>query len=74
MSGQRSASAWNTRASMYMPLPAISQAITAPMGPVAFANVRGSEKIPAPTMPPTTIAVKPQRDIFCSVAIVSPNN
>ncbi len=57
---------------MYMPVPAMSQAITAPSGPVALAKVRGSEKIPAPTMPPTTIAVKPQRDIFCSVAIVSP--
>ena len=33
-------------------------------GPVAFANVRGSEKMPAPTMPPTTIAVSCIRDIF----------
>ena len=66
MSGLRSASAWNTRASMYMPVPAMSQAMTAPIGPVALANVRGSEKMPAPTIPPTTIAVSAVRDIFCS--------
>ncbi len=52
---------------MYIPVPAISHAITAPIGPVAFANVRGSEKMPAPTIPPTTIAVSCSRDIFCSV-------
>ena len=70
MSGRRSASAWNTRASMYMPVPAISHAMTAPSGPVALANVRGSEKMPAPTIPPTTIAVSAIRDIFCSEDIV----
>ena len=64
MSGLRSASAWNTRASMYMPVPAMIQAMTAPSGPVALAKVRGSEKMPAPTMPPTTIAVSCIRDIF----------
>ena len=48
-------------------------AMTAPIGPVALANVRGSENIPAPTMPPTTIAVSCIRDIFCSVdAMLSP--
>ena len=67
MSGLRSASAWNTRASMYMPVPAMSHAMTAPIGPVALAKVRGSEKMPAPTIPPTTIAVSCIRDIFCSV-------
>ncbi len=72
MSGRRSASAWNTRASMYMPVPAMSQAMIAPSGPVAPAKVRGSEKMPAPTMPPTTIAVSAMRVIFCSLAIVSP--
>jgi hypothetical protein len=41
------------------------------MGPVAPANVRGSEKMPAPTIPPTTIAVSAVRDIFCSVKVVS---
>ena len=64
MSGRRSARAWNTRASMYMPVPAMSQAMTAPIGPVALANVRGSENMPAPTIPPTTIAVSAVRDIF----------
>ena len=49
-----------------MPVPAMIQAITAPSGPVAPANVRGSEKIPAPTMLPTTIAVSWNRDIFAS--------
>jgi hypothetical protein len=42
----------------------MSQAMTAPIGPVAFANVRGSENMPAPTIPPTTIAVSAVRDIF----------
>jgi hypothetical protein len=51
---------------MYMPVPAISHAITAPNGPVAPANVRGSEKMPAPTMLPTTIAINCIRDIFSS--------
>jgi hypothetical protein len=32
-------------------------AIIAPKGPVACPKVRGSEKIPAPIMDPTTIAV-----------------
>ena len=36
MSGLRSASAWKTRASMYMPVPAMIQAMTAPSGPVAL--------------------------------------
>ena len=70
MSGRRSASAWNTRASMYIPVPAIIQAMTAPKGPVALAKVRGSEKMPAPTMPPTTIAVSAIRDIFCSAMLL----
>ena len=49
---------------MYMPVPAISQAITAPIGPVALAKLRGSEKMPAPTMLPTTIAVSAIRVIL----------
>jgi hypothetical protein len=40
--------------------------MTAPNGPVAPANVRGSEKMRAPTIPPTTIAVNCIRDIFSS--------
>jgi hypothetical protein len=50
----------------------MSQAMTAPMGPVAPANVLGSEKIPAPTIPPTTIAVSAVRDIFCSAIFFHP--
>ena len=57
---------------MYMPEPAISQAMTAPIGPVAPAKVRGREKMPAPTMPPTTIAVSIARVIFCSFAAITP--
>src|SRR5262245_32434943 len=47
---------------MYMPPPAMHQAMMAPNGPVARPNVRGSEKIPAPTIEPTTIAVKANRE------------
>ena len=36
------------------------------------AAVPGVEKIPAPTMPPTTMAVRAVRDIVCSFAIVLP--
>jgi hypothetical protein len=55
---------------MYMPVPAISHAKTAPKGPVAFAKVRGKEKMPAPTIPPTTIAVSCILDIFCAVEAI----
>ncbi|GAA3212068.1 hypothetical protein GCM10010468_31150 [Actinocorallia longicatena] len=41
-----------------MPTPAITQAITAPNTPVAWAKFRGSENTPAPTIDPTTIAVR----------------
>ena len=40
----------------------------APNGPVALAKVRGSEKIPAPTIPPTTIVVNAKRESFCVVS------
>ncbi|HKE95442.1 MAG TPA: hypothetical protein VKB34_14105, partial [Povalibacter sp.] len=46
-----------TRAMQYMPPAAIHQAMMAPNGPVAVPKARGSEKIPDPTMDPTTIAV-----------------
>jgi hypothetical protein len=52
---------------MYMPVPAMSHAMTAPIGPVAVAKVRGREKIPAPTIPPTTIVVNAKRESFCVV-------
>jgi len=48
------------------------QAMIAPIGPVAPAKVLGSEKMPAPTMLPTTIAVNANRDIFCSAISRSP--
>src|SRR5580704_17046906 len=50
---------------MYMPVPAISQAMIAPIGPVALAKVRGREKMPAPTMPPTTMVVRANSESFC---------
>ena len=55
---------------MYMPLPAMSQAMTAPRGPVACAKVLGSEKMPAPIIPPTTMAVSAIRDIFLSACAI----
>ena len=48
---------WKTKASISMPVPAIAHAISEPRMPVATPNRAGSEKTPAPTMPPTTIAV-----------------
>ena len=58
-----------------MPVPAISQAMMAPIGPVAPAKVRGSEKIPAPTIPPTTIIVSANREslwVLGAAAAASP--
>ncbi|BCP51708.1 hypothetical protein K32_03250 [Kaistia sp. 32K] len=51
-----------------MPVPAISQAMMAPNGPVAEPNRPGRLKIPAPTIEPTTIAVNAPRDSFPVVA------
>ena len=48
-----------------MPPAAMIQAMMAPNGPVALPKVRGSEKIPAPTMDPTTMAVRVQTENFC---------
>src|SRR5690606_23970420 len=53
---------------MYMPVPAMIQAMIAPSGPVAPAKVRGRENMPAPTMLPITIAVSWMRDILPSAA------
>ena len=44
------------------------QATMAPNGPVAAPKVRGSEKIPAPTIEPTTMAVSANRESFCTDA------
>ncbi|CAM5730815.1 hypothetical protein SBADM41S_07479 [Streptomyces badius] len=45
-----------------MPVPATAQAIRAPATPVSCANRLGSEKTPAPTIEPTTIAVRVRSD------------
>ena len=52
---------------MYMPPPAMIQAMMAPNGPVAPANVRGNEKMPAPTMDPTTMAVRTGSESFWTI-------
>ena len=56
-SGLRMARFWNTNASISIPVPATAQAINEPRMPVATPKRAGSEKTPAPTIPPTTIAV-----------------
>jgi hypothetical protein len=66
----RLARVWNTNASMSMPVPAISHAISAPKTPVSWAKRRGSENTPAPTMDPTTIAVIVMKVTFCACAAV----
>ena len=72
MSGLRSASDWKTRAKVYMPPAAIIHAITAPNGPVARANVRGKEKIPAPIIEPMTSADNENKDnLFCDDAAIA---
>jgi hypothetical protein len=60
----RTARVWNTNASMSMPVPAISQAISAPATPVSWAKRRGRENTPAPTIDPTTIPVIVMRVSF----------
>ena len=69
--GLRSARVWKTNASISMPVPAITQAISAPAIPVCWANLDGSEKTPAPTMLPTTIMVIVAKVSFCAVEVVS---
>jgi hypothetical protein len=49
-----------------MPMPATHHAMIAPSGPVARAKLRGNEKMPAPTIDPTTIAVNAGNDSFGS--------
>jgi hypothetical protein len=71
MSGRFSASAWNTRANMYMPVPAIAHAMMAPKGPVAVANRPGRLKMPAPTIEPMTIAVSEKSESFSALAVAA---
>jgi hypothetical protein len=55
-----------------MPTPAIDHATTAPKGPVALPKACGSEKMPAPTIEPTTIAIKVQTENFpCAADFIS---
>src|SRR5690349_15970588 len=48
-----------------MPPAAISHAMIAPKTPVAVANGRGSDQMPAPTIEPTTIMVSANSENFC---------
>ncbi len=57
-----------------MPPAATVHAIIAPNGPVAVPKARGSEKMPAPTIEPTAIAVSANSENFgvcCDVAEAS---
>src|SRR6478752_7214505 len=65
-SGLRMARFWKTNASINIPVPATAHAINEPRIPVATPNRAGSENTPAPTMPPTTIAVSVGIDIFAT--------
>src|SRR4051812_12251301 len=65
-SGLRIARFWKTKASISMPAPAIAQAISEPRIPVATPKRAGSEKTPAPTIPPTTIAASVGTLIFAT--------
>ncbi len=47
-----------------MPVPAIARAISAPATPVSAAKRPGSENTPAPTIDPTTMAVRVNRPTF----------
>jgi hypothetical protein len=44
----------------------------APKGPVAMPKVRGNENIPEPTIDPTTIAVRANKESFCIGCDVMP--
>ena len=70
-SGLRIARFWKTNASISMPVPAIAQAISDPRIPVATPNRAGSENTPAPTIPPTTIAVRVGRLILAALLVDS---
>jgi hypothetical protein len=65
----RTASVWNTNASISIPVPATSQAISAPYTPVSWAKRRGSENTPAPTIDPTTIPVIVKKVSFCTAEV-----
>lgn len=69
--GRRTASDWKTRASVSMPVPAISQATSAPSTPVSWANRPGSENTPAPTIEPTTSMVSVGSASFAAPASAS---
>jgi hypothetical protein len=62
---------WKTNASINMPVPATTQAMMAPATPVAVANRAGKKNTPAPTIDPTTIAVRVGSVILAGAAVAS---
>ena len=75
-SGRRTASDWKTKASISIPVPAITQAISAPSTPVAVPNSPGRVKTPPPTIEPTTMPARVRTETFwtvlcCPVVIAS---
>ncbi len=54
-----------------MPPAAMHHAMMAPKGPVAFPKVRGREKMPEPTMDPTTMAVSVNSGSFCTAVVLT---
>jgi hypothetical protein len=70
-SGLRMARVWKTNASISMPVPATTQAMMVPVTPVAVANRAGKENTPAPTIDPTTIAVRVGSVILAGVVAAS---
>ena len=57
-------------ASINMPKPEMAQAINAPNPPVTRPNACGREKMPAPTIEPTTMADNVHKENFCSDDVV----
>src|SRR3569833_2735387 len=67
-SGLRRDSVWKTKASISMPVPEITQAISVPSTPVTRPNDAGSAKMPEPTIDPTTSATSALRESLWSTS------
>ncbi|MNV03417.1 hypothetical protein D3C71_936810 [compost metagenome] len=68
--GRRLARFWNTNASISMPSPLIAQPSNAAPGPALRAMFCGREKMPAPTIDPTTSAVSAGRPSRSDAALM----
>src|SRR3569833_1253850 len=67
-SGLRRDSVWKTKASISMPVPEITQAISVPSTPVTRPNDAGSAKMPEPTIDQTTSATSALRESLWSTS------